>query len=278
MSTLHHFQKQKQQQRLLGGRGNHLIDRGIPADYDQQLAKHFSLEVPYPQKQQTPFGKELPPLKPSVEPVIGTEGPNFVARAEIEEESLSTMVSKFTKTALGAKYNKNDKTYTLPKDNFLECLAEIKKLRGENEELVGRNGELEGQVDELEKEIAELAARAKKKPNSSKSSRKMEQNEDVVKVVCDFVKDVLFRNVKFAPPGAKLKAACGMVWAGIKDKLKLDKGPRPLTQLDFEEIYGSAVLSALSGRRQYVQSRCEIAAKGKKCCVWLFWFCLIYTK
>lgn len=280
MNPLHHFQKQKQQQRLLSGRGNHLIDRGLPGNYDQQLAKHFALEVvPYQQQKQiSPFGKDLPPLKPSVEPVIGTEGPNFVAGAEIEEESSSTMVSKFTKTALGAKYNKNDKSYTLPKESFLNCLAEIKKLREENDELVGRNGELETKVVDLEKQVADWESCAKKKPNSSKSSRKMEQNEDVVKAVSDFVKDVLFRNVKFAPPGAQLKAACGMVWAGIKDKLKLDKGPRPLTQLDFEEIYGSAVLSALSGRRQYVQTRCEIAAKGKKCCVLLFWFCLIYAK
>ena len=269
-NPLHHFQKQKQQQRLLGGRGNHLIDRGLPSNYNRELAKHFSLQVPNQQKQQSPFGKELPPLKPTVEPINRTEGPSFVAAAETDEAS-TMPVTKFTKAGLGAKYNKSDKTYSVPKDSFIDCLVEIKSLQDENGELVAR-------VEELEQEVADLEALAKKKPNSSKSSRKIEQNEDVVKAVSEFVRDVLFRNVKFAPPGDKLKAACGMVWAGIKDKLKLDKGPRPLSELDFEEIYGSAVLTALSGRRQYVQTRSEIAAKGKKSCVLHFGFCLIYTK
>lgn len=260
---LYLINKQKHSQRLLGGRGNHRIDRGVPADYDQQLAKQFSLSDKIGTRP-TPFSDKLPPLNPSVRPVNGAGATSFLAPEEInDEEDSSTMpVSKFTKSALGARYNKQDRTYTVPKDKFNECLDEIRKLR----EL---NGELSDQVRGLEKEVADLEASAKKKPNSSKSSRKVEQNEDVVKAVGDFVRDVLFRNVKFAPPGAQLRAACGMVWKGIKDKLKLDQGPRPLSQSDFEEIYGSAILSALSGRRQYVQTRSEIAAKGKKCCVLL---------
>ena len=128
MNPLHHFQKQKQQQRLLSGRGNQLINRGLPSNYNRELAKHFSLEVVPNQKQQTPFGKELPPLKPSVEPINPTEGPIFLAGAGIDKASTMSLTNKFTKTSLGAKYNKNDKTYIVPKDNFLDCLADIRNL------------------------------------------------------------------------------------------------------------------------------------------------------
>ena len=240
----------------MGGQGNHLIDRGLPANHDRQLAQRYSFLA----KEQTQSGEKLPPLKASVEPIKQTEGTFLFAGEEIDVNSDSTMpVTKFTRASLGAKFNKQDRTYTLSKDNFNDCLEEIKKLQ----EL---NGNLKGKVRDLEDKVAHLEAIAKKKPNSSKSNRKHEQNEDVVKAVCDYVRDVLFRNVKFAPPGAQLKSACKMVWAGIRDKLKLDKGPSPLSEKDFEEIYASAVLTALSGRRQYVQTRAEIAAKGEKCC------------
>ena len=133
-------------------------------------------------------------------------------------------------------------------------------------------------MTELESKVKELESQAPKKRKSDKTSRKDEQKEDVNKAINDCVKDVLFRSHKFAPPGAKLKACCEHVWKGIKDKLKLDKGPAPLQQSDFEEIYESTVLAALSYRRQCVQSRCELAAKGKKFCVLFFWFCLFYAE
>ena len=186
--------------------------------------------------------------------------------------------SKLTTRTLEATYNKAAKTYTLPKEKFVEVLEELKKLRAEKTQWEKDKAELEGKVTELESKVKELESQAPKKRKSDKTSRKDEQKEDVNKAINDYVKDVLFRSHKFAPPGAKLKACCEHVWKGIKDKLKLDKGPAPLQQSDFEEIYESTVLAALSYRRQYVQSRCELAAKGKKFCVLFFWFCLFYAE
>ena len=232
------------------------------------MTKQFSLQGPH-QQQPSPFAKDLPPLKPSVKPFDTTEASGFATSEEIGNCTMAPF--KLTRTGLGARHNLRDKTYTLPEDNYNMVIEEIKRLRQENKEL-------DEELAELRDEMAILESQAKKKPASAKSNRKMEQNEDVVNAVNHFVKDVLFRNVKFAPPGDQLKNARGKVWAGLKDKLNLDKGPRPLNESDFGEIYGSAILTALSGRRQCVQSRCELAAKGKKFCALLFSFCLFYTK
>ena len=71
----------------------------------------------------------------------------------------------------------------------------------------------------------------------------------------DFVKGNLFRTIKFAAPGDELTSATNKVWAGIKDKKRLDKGPNKLTQNDFVEICDSVVSGALSDQRQCVQTR-----------------------
>ena len=100
-------------------------------------------------------------------------------------------------------------------------------------------------------------------------SRKLEQRDDVIDTINNFCKFVLFRNTKFAQPGAnhlddsELKVATTKVWHGIKDQQKLDVGPNKLTLGDFLEIYGPIVQKALSACRQCVQSRTAVCIKGK---------------
>ena len=115
--------------------------------------------------------------------------------------------------------------------------------------------------EEREERIEELlnAIRSKK----GKKSRKGEQKGDVKTSIKDFVKAILFRTIKFAAPGEELTLATKKVWAGIKDKKRLDKGPDKLTEKDFIEIYDSVVSAALSDQRQYVQTRTSACIKGK---------------
>ena len=119
------------------------------------------------------------------------------------------------------------------------------------------------ELEALEKEYEKLKKqKAKGRKSKSSVSREDEANDDVKAAIKTFVRDVMFRTVKFAVPGDSLNAASTQVWNGIKDKLKLDKGPNAITLEDFAEIYGGSILKELSARRQYSQTRCKLAADG----------------
>ena len=109
--------------------------------------------------------------------------------------------------------------------------------------------------------IAELLQSIRSK--KGKKSHKEEQKQDVKTSIKDYVKSILFRTTKFAAPGDELINATKKVWAGIKDKKRLEKGPNKLTEIDFVEIYDSVVSGALSDQRQYVQTRTSGCIKGK---------------
>lgn len=144
--------------------------------------------------------------------------------------------------------------------------AENRKLTTENAKLVEENDHLTEELEELREQLKEQASESsKKKRGRGKKAvicRKDEQKDDVKKAVTEHIKDVLFRTHKFALPGDALKGATKLVWVAIKDGLKLDKGPNAITEEDFIEIYESLVLSVLSDRRQYAQTRCKKAADG----------------
>ena len=97
----------------------------------------------------------------------------------------------------------------------------------------------------------------------AKKNRKAEQKQDVKTAVRDFVKGNLFRTIKFAASGDELTSATKKVWAGIKGKNRLEKGPNKLTEEEFVEIYDSFVSAILSEQRQYVQTRTSQCVKGK---------------
>jgi len=130
----------------------------------------------------------------------------------------------------------------------------IKDLKKQVAVLKELGEEREDRIEELLKSI-----RGKK----GKQSRKAEQKQDVKGAIKDYVKTILFRTIKFAGPGDELNLATKKVWAGIKDKKRLDKGPNKLAEKDFVEIYESAVSGALSDQRQYVQTRISGCIKSK---------------
>lgn len=159
------------------------------------------------------------------------------------------------------------------KEDRTELTAKVASLTQENKKLAGNSHRLAKDVETLEAEVetleAEVANQAKttakqKKKAGQKANRKDEQADDVVNTIEEYVKMVQFRTTKFALPGKQLEMATKQVWEGIKDRLQLEKGPNGLTVTDFVEIYDSVVLSALSDRRQYMQTRCKLAAQGKK--------------
>ena len=115
--------------------------------------------------------------------------------------------------------------------------------------------------DEREARIQELLEQIRSK--KGKKNRRLEQKQDVKTAIKDFVKGNLFRTIKFAAPGDELTSATLKVWAGIKGKNRLEKGPNKLTQKDFVEIYDPVVSTALSDQRQYVQTRTSTIVKRK---------------
>ena len=134
------------------------------------------------------------------------------------------------------------------KDKVIEELkSQVKKLIEDGEEREQRIGELLNSI------------RSKK----GKKSRKEEQKQDVKSAIKEHVKFVLFRTTKFASPGEELTLATKKVWAGIKDKKRLERGPNKLTEKDFVEICDSVVSGALSDQRQCVQTRTSGCVKGE---------------
>ena len=168
-----------------------------------------------------------------------------------------------------AKLCKDGKHVMLAKADWDKVLGRIGDYRANLDEQVKANKKLGKEVTTLTEHvsdrddiIAELKKGSKSRKSATTNNRKDEQKDDVVAEIFTFVKEVLFRNTKFARPGPELKRATKGVWEGIKEKLKLEEGADPLDLANFTEIYDSCVLSALSGRRQYTQTRCLEACKG----------------
>lgn len=138
-------------------------------------------------------------------------------------------------------------------------LSTLHQLKTDKTALTTSLAQSETLVQNLRKKVAELE---KKRGKRKSTCRKDEQKDDVKEGIKNYVKDVLFRTVKFAQPGKELKSATLSVWNGIKSTMKLDEGAHPLTSSDFVEIYDSEVATQLSARRQYVQSRMQEACAG----------------
>ena len=136
---------------------------------------------------------------------------------------------------------------------------ELTQLKENYGKVVDENKNLRVTVANLQEQINKMR---KKRGRKGTVNRKSEQSEDVKDAIDEYVKGVLFRTVKFAQSheSDQLMNATKLVWHGIKDKKKLEVGDSPLTDDDFCEIYESHVGTALSLRRQYVQTQTQKAA------------------
>ena len=199
----------------------------------------------------------LPPLQAANSPTTSTSS----ASSDSDEEDQQDMSN--TRRTAPMQLTQDGKSYVVPKKAYDSMAKNLETAKQSIVKLQQEKKTLQGLIKDKEKEIGEFAAKLEKKRGKSKpGSRKDEQSDDVKESVRAFIKGVLFRTVKFAQPGRELKAATITVWNGIKDKLKLDEGPNPISQANFVEIYDSYVLTVLSDCRQYAQTRGEVAAKG----------------
>lgn len=264
--------QQKQQQRISQGRGNIAIGNqySLPSD----VQKQYNLAY---------FGNESEPpaLKSTVRPLPGT--PEFVQQAlqeaahqpESESEHAEMSVRQI-KNKYSHKTSSDKKTVTLKTGVWNQIMDDIHKLRNDYEQSMKDNHvmqqdsqclnktirDLEGELADIKKEFEALKKNKPKGRKNKSASREDEARDDVKLGIRGFMKDVLFRTVKFAVPGPSLDAASAQTWNGLKDKLKLDVGPNAITLDDFTAIYGASILKELSARRQYCQSRCKKAADG----------------
>lgn len=141
---------------------------------------------------------------------------------------------------------------------------EIEELEQQIDQL--KSGEafkdLQDELVTLNDRITELEDENKQLRKGSNKDVRQEQAEDVNNAIKRFMKDVIFRNMKFAEKGEELDGVTKRVWVGIKDRKKLDQGPNALDEEQFVRIYSSAVQKEFSDRRQYSQSRGFDAVKG----------------
>ena len=272
-SILTSFLSTKKSNRLPIGRGNQAIERGFSGI--SELQKSYSLLPGTPSPEIPPLqpaGHKLPSVSISPFAYSFSQG-NSNSESTLDKISFESDPTMTTTLQRMAKASKDGKTVTITASNWAKVLEEIKKKTKIYDDLTKTNKSLEtslAESQELIEELQEEVNSLKKTKKGKAKGRKSEQKHDVQKAIDDFVKQVAFRTIKFARPGNELKAACNLIWEGIKDKMRLDKGPSPLDLEDFRDIYESKVLSSLSERRQYFQTRCSEAAKGK----FNLWFCV----
>lgn len=220
----------------------------------------------------------VPKLPPPKSPLAVLEGGKVPWSAEktkspdpldSEEEDDDDDMTGGVTTRNMAKSVDNGKKVQLKKSDWDKVVAKEKENKATITQLNQANTNLKKDLEKSETLVAQLRlqiATLQKNRGGGKgrksNCRKDEQKDDVKEAIKGYVKDVLFRTVKFAQPGSELKAATLSVWNGIKDNLKLDEGAHPLTPADFREIYESEVAAQLSGRRQYCQSRIQEACAG----------------
>ena len=143
------------------------------------------------------------------------------------------------------------------KEDLKQTQNALTQVTESKNKLASKNQDLRMEVVELQDQI-----KAKRDKNGGKST-KDERSSDIVKEISTFVKDTLFRTIKFAQPGQEMTTATQRVWNGIKGRLKLDLPPKSLDFGEFYRIYHPVVQTELSLARQYVQSRSQDAAYCK---------------
>jgi hypothetical protein len=158
---------------------------------------------------------------------------------------------------------------------FAEYRTETKKLKMAHKDLEKEKTDWEkeraGLVSEIQQLKRELRASGgstnpkKRKAKAAKmdpNARKDERKKDVASKISEFMKHVTYRTVKFSSVGDHLKGVTASIYDGIKDELKLDEGDEPIDEDEFVDIYSGFVLTELSNRRQYSQTRVQGASKG----------------
>ncbi len=272
--------RQKELDRLQNGRQS-IKQPPTQFGQNQALTKLYALQLP-PGEKPLP-ASELPPLEGTVDhlpgaedlhktTLIGEDGALLDPTAKDSDETMTKNTQLSLRTMEGfAKSSSKTGYIMMKKTEWEQVLAAIRSLKDdksnlkqENSNLTTENKKLTNTNTKLSNELEGMANQKGRRGKKGPSQVKQEQKADVVAKIKDYTKDVLFRTVKFAVPGKQLDAATKTVWNAIKDNLQLDKGPKPLTLKEFTEIYESVVLSELSSRRQYVQTRCKLAATGTK--------------
>lgn len=258
--------QQKQTQRLSQGRGNIPITNqyALPSDLQKQYNLAFTSTEPPPLKSTI---EPNPPIPNTVFDSCQDESPTTLPESATAMSTIRQLNSKYTH-----KLSNDKKTVTCTKSVWDSVMAELHKQHNDNEQIkkdnrilqqdnINKNKEID-RLEQIEKAHNKLLKKKSKSKKGKGDSREDEANEDVKSGIQAFVKDILFRTVKFAVPGDTLNAAAVQVWNAIKDNMKLDVGPNAITLEDFTEIYGATILRELSQRRQYCQTRCKLAADG----------------
>lgn len=267
------LRQQKEKQRKQLGRASQepsAATRLKAAVTPDNLKKQLEQTIKYPER-------PLPPLNPTVKSYQKQNTPDSPSNQDNPNKMSGSSTPFSLRAVTGAvKDVDNGKNVKIKKEIYNELIQEFKKVRSTNTQLTDNCKRLTDSVKKLSKagstkdatiktlqaKVTELSQKRKK----GKLGRKDDQVSDVNEAINTYVKDVLFRTVKFAQPGKELRKATTAVWEGIKGKMKLEEGPSPLSLEDFIEIYDGVVLTALSGRRQYAQTRCEVAAQGTTFC------------
>jgi hypothetical protein len=243
------------------------------ARLNKQLAQRNQVLEALQRSQKKKTSSTLPPLKGSVEPHPGKTTFEF---GDTIVDTTMAGLKKGEKIVNEAGYKKiveersqYKRELKAEKQTSVDLVKANDVLNNKIAGLVKHSEGLESEKDDwvqekqaMTKRIEGLLEKATKN-RSAKAAAKLEQNEDVNKYIGDYMKEQGFRNTKFAGSDQEVETLVEKVWHGIKDYHKLEAEPLKLNLAEFKRIYSSAVLGALSTRRQYVQSRTQEAAHGK---------------
>lgn len=152
-------------------------------------------------------------------------------------------------------------------EDYDSIKTELDETRKENDQLKSDNKEL----------VLKLKTATETLSTAGGKATKSLVSEDIMKKLVPFIKQIVYRNTKFAR-GGTLVNLTKKIYEKIKDDLDLGDPDNGLTESEFVTIYKPEVSTILSYARQYSQSRCQSAAQGKNQCVLCHGICLLYTK
>ncbi len=151
-----------------------------------------------------------------------------------------------------------DATIVTHKEDLKQTQTALTQVTQHKNRLVTQNKVLRLELVEVQNQI-----KANRDKNGGKST-KDERSTDITKEISTFVKETLFRTIKFAQPGKEMTTTATLrVWNGIKERLNLEEPPKGLDFGEVYRIYFPVVQTELSLARQYVQSRSQDAAYCK---------------
>ena len=212
-------------------------------------------------KQQSPPTRELPPLQASVTPIQGFDSDLLHQDQYEDDDSIDSNMAKLKKGEMIVK----ERDFKRMEDDLANCKDELAKSEEKSTKAQRDLAAVVEQKKALNMEIASLKTQVTtaKAGVSAKKALEMEQSKDICAFITQYMKDVVYRNTKFATKDKEKENLSRKIYDALQATFSHDNTVKDLSFPEFRRIYEPFILSDLSLRRQYSQSCMQNVCHGK---------------